>query len=478
MPLEQSESIHDKLNQLLAQQQSAYLNNPMPSVKERIDKLNRLKQAIIKYKDQLVAAVNKDFGNRSEAETMLSEIFPLLDGIAFNCKRTKHWMKPEKRQVPLHFFPASAQVVYQPLGVIGIVAPWNFPIILSLSPLISALTAGNRAMIKMSEHAPATAHMIGVMLSTVFAADEVAVITGEVEVSQAFTALPFDHLIFTGATSVGKEVMRVAAEQLTPITLELGGKSPTVIHDSFPIEVAAERIVFGKSMNAGQICVSPDYVFCPQHKVDELVGEIAYQFSKNYPTILENRDYTSIINEKQRQRLLSYLDDAKAKGAKALVINPANENFEESKKMPPTILTNTNEDMLVEQEEIFGPILPIKGYQSIEEALQYIKKRPRPLALYYFDWDKKRIQEIINTTHSGGIGINETISHAAVDALPFGGVGNSGMGQYHGKEGFLSLSKAKGILRKGKINPTRYVSQPWDNMFYRTLHRSLSLILR
>lgn len=478
MSSESSQAIHYELDQLLLKQKQAFLNHPMPSAKERVEKLMKLKQALLLYQDRLIDAVSRDFGNRSESETMIAEIFPLLDGIAYNCKHIKHWMRSERRHVPLYLLPSSAKVVYQPLGVVGIVSTWNFPLILTLSPLMSALAAGNRAMIKMSEYAPETAKTIGVMLNSIFSTDEVAVITGDVEVSQAFTTLNFDHLIFTGATSIGKEVMRAAAQNLTPVTLELGGKSPALIHQSFPIQVAAERIAFGKSMNAGQICVSPDYVFCHHSQVDALVNELSKQLSKSFPDLLENKDYTSIINQKQHQRLLSYLADAKEKGANIITINPANEDFSHSNKIPPTLLTHTNEDMLVEQEEIFGPILPIKGYQNIDEALDYIKKRPRPLALYYFDWNKQRIQHIVNTTHSGGVGVNETVSHVAVDALPFGGIGDSGMGHYHGKEGFLSLSKAKGVFKKGKFNPTKYVSQPWGNGLYRVLHKTLSFLLK
>lgn len=464
------EESYREMEQLLFKQKAAFLKAPMPSAKQRRDNLDRLRRAIVNYKDELVAAVNNDFGNRSEAETMLAEVFALLDSISYNRKNLKKWMKPERRHVPLTMMTSTAHVIRQPLGVIGIVVPWNFPIFLCLSPLVSALASGNRAILKMSEHAPATALIIKELLASIFTEDEVAVVIGEVEVGQAFTTLPFDHLVFTGATSIGKHVMRAASENLTPVTLELGGKSPVIIHESFPIDIAAERIAFGKSMNTGQICVSPDYIFCPEDKVQELTDKIKANLEKSFPTILNNDDYTCIINDRQHNRLLTYLDDAEKKGANITQVNPANEDFTGTRKMPHTLVTNTTEDMLLENEEIFGPILPIKGYKNIEEALNYIAARPRPLALYYFDWNTKRAEQMTERTHSGGVCINDTLNHVMNDDLPFGGIGDSGIGHYHGKEGFLNFSKTKGVIVKGKIDITKLVAQPWGNRMYKMMH--------
>lgn len=463
------ESIEEGLNGLLHIQKSAFLANPMPSAKERVRRLDLLHNAVLAYKEQLIDAVNEDFSNRSVAETQLAEIYPVLDGIAYARKRVAKWMKARRRHAPQVLQPATVKVVYQPLGVIGIVVPWNFPIFLGLSPLIMALAAGNRAMIKTSEFAPKTSEVIKQMLGSCFDESEVAVVEGEVEVSSAFTSLHFDHLVFTGATSVGRIVMKAAAENLTPVTLELGGKSPTIIHDSFPIDVAAERLVFGKSMNAGQICVSPDYLFCPRDKVNEFVNAFQAQMTKRYASLKTNEDYTSIINDRQLKRLQKYVDDAEQKGARLITINPQNESFEGTRKFPMTLVLDPSDDMLVLQEEIFGPILPIIAYDSIDETIDYVNARPRPLALYYFDWDEDRAREILEKTHSGGVSINDSLSQVMADDIPFGGIGDSGMGNYHGHEGFLQFSKAKGVVSKGRINSTSFVGAPWDRAIFNSL---------
>ncbi len=461
------------LEEQLVAQKASFLHQPMPSAQERIDNLNKLKSVLIEHTDEIVSAISMDFSNRPEAETLLAEIFPLLDAIEYSKGRVKRWMKPSKRKTPLTLQPAKVEVLYQPVGVVGIVVPWNFPVFLGLSPLVSALAAGNRAMIKMSEFAPRTADLVQRMLESVFSKDQVAVFTGEVDVSSAFTKLPFDHLVFTGATSVGKIVMRAAAEHLTPVTLELGGKSPTIIHDSFPIEEAAQRIAFGKGMNAGQICVSPDYIFVPRHKVNAFAQAFVKAMSKAYPSIRANDDYTAIISDRQLVRLKSYLDDAKEKGAELITINPEDETFEDTRKMPMTLVLNTNESMLVEQEEIFGPILPIKAYDDIEEAITYVNDRARPLALYYFDWDKERAAKILARTHSGGVCLNDTLSHVMADDAPFGGIGPSGMGHYHGKEGFVNFSKAKTVVTKGRFDSIKFIAPPWNNPVHKLLTKML-----
>ncbi|MCG8609138.1 MAG: coniferyl aldehyde dehydrogenase [Pseudomonadales bacterium] len=473
--LEKISARHDYsyLNDQLASQKSAFLKNPMPSVEQRIKSLTKLKNMIIDNADEIVTSISMDFSNRAESETLLAEIFPLLDAIDYSKSRIRKWMKTQKRKAPLTIQPSTLEVMYQPLGVVGIVVPWNFPLFLGFSPLVTALAAGNRAMIKMSEFAPKTADLIKHLVESTFNPNEIAIITGEVDVSSEFTKLPFDHLIFTGATPVGKIVMRAAAENLTPVTLELGGKSPTIIHDSFPIEEAAKRIAFGKGMNAGQICVSPDYIFVPRSKVNAFAQAFAKAMSQSYPSLKANDDYTAIINERQLVRLKSYLKDAAEKGARIIEINPAQEDFEGSRKHPMTLLLDTNESMLIEQEEIFGPLLPIKPYDDLEEVIQYINERPRPLALYYFDWDKERANSVLARTHSGGACINDTLSHVAVDDAPFGGIGPSGMGHYHGKEGFLNLSKAKTVVRKGKIDITKFVAPPWNKPMYHLLVRML-----
>ncbi len=467
-----------KLNSLLAKQKQSFLTMPMPSSKQRIKNLDKLHNALLDYKERLIDAVNQDFSNRSTAETLLAEYYATLEGVAYNRKRLKKWMKPQRRHTPLTIMPASVKVVYQPLGVVGIVVPWNFPIFLGLSPLIGALAAGNRAMIKTSEFAPETSTVVRQLLSSAFLEDEVAVVEGGVETSIAFTNLPFDHLVFTGATNVGKQVMAAAAKNLTPVTLELGGKSPAIIHKEFPIKEAASRIAFGKCINSGQICVSPDYILCPHDKVDSFAYEFTKVIKDRYPTMPDNDDYTAIINERQLWRLKGYLTDAEEKNATLVSINPADENFDGTRKLPITLVLNTKDDMSVLKDEIFGPILPIVAYDNIEDAIQYVNSKPRPLALYYFDWNHDRASSIIERTHSGGVCVNDTLNHVMADDVPFGGIGPSGIGHYHGKEGFLNFSKTKGVVRKGVIDLSAFVAPPWDKPLFHALTKFMDLRFR
>ncbi|MCV6597491.1 MAG: coniferyl aldehyde dehydrogenase [Mangrovicoccus sp.] len=457
------------LEALLLAQKKACLADPYPSHAKRIERLDKLHNALLDNRARIIAAISQDFSNRAPAETELAEIMTLLDGIGYYRKRLKKLMKPQNRHVPLTVMPASVQVQYQPLGVIGIVVPWNFPIFLALSPLVGALAAGNRAMLKSSEFAPATGDLLKEIIASLYDEDEVTVVTGGVEVATAFTALPFDHLVFTGSTQVGRIVMKAAAENLTPVTLELGGKSPAIVHDDFPMEEAAARIAFGKCFNAGQICVAPDYVLCPRGKVEAFASAYAAIVAKRYPELRDNKDYTAIITERQKARLEAVLLDAKEKGAEIRPINPKSEDLSGTRKMPMTMVLGASDDMLVLQDEIFGPILPIVPYDTLDEAIAYVNGRDRPLALYYFDWNKDRAGEMTKRTHSGGVCINDTVSHVGADDIPFGGIGPSGMGHYHGKEGFLNFSKAKGVVRKGKIDAASFVAPPWDNFMFRSL---------
>ncbi|MCT4554554.1 MAG: coniferyl aldehyde dehydrogenase [Pelagimonas sp.] len=458
--------IAQTLNDTLGVQKRAFAQTPAPTVQQRIDRLNRLHNAVVDYKDRLIAAVDADFSGRASAETEILEILPVLEGIAYNKKRVKGWMQQSRRHTPLMLFGSTTKVHYQPLGVIGIVVPWNFPIFLGLSPLVGALTAGNRAMIKTSEFAPRTGELVKEMIEATFSPDEVTVHTGGVEVASEFTKLPFDHLVFTGSTQVGKIVMRAAAENLTPVTLELGGKSPAIIHESFPIEEAAKRIAFGKGLNAGQVCVSPDYILVHRSKLPAFTAAFEKAMTGQYPSLRDNADYTAIITERQQERLEANLQDAREKGATIREINPKGETFDGTRKMSMHVVTDVTDDMRIMQEEIFGPILPVVPYDTLDEAIAYVNARPRPLALYYFDWDKARGDHMLNATHSGGVCLNDVMTHVAVDDMPFGGVGPSGMGHYHGKEGFLNFSKAKGVVRKGRFNPTSYIQQPWGNSMY------------
>lgn len=455
-----------ELRSSLAKVRDAFARNRSPESGERLDRLNRLQSAVLEYKDRLIEAVDQDFGGRADAETMMIELLPVLEGIRYNKKNLLKWMGQSRRHIPLMLFGAKAKVHYQPLGVVGIVVPWNFPIFLGLSPLVGALAAGNRAMIKTSEFAPRTGELLAEMISKYFSDEEIVVVNGGVDVATEFTKLPFDHLVFTGSTQVGRIVMHAAADNLTPVTLELGGKSPAIVHDSFSIEEAAKRIAFGKGLNAGQVCVAPDYIMVPRSKVEAFVQAFTSAFAKHYPSLRDNPDYTSIITERQRDRLLDNVRDAEEKGAHVVTINPANDTFEGTRKLPMYVVTNATDDMRVMKEEIFGPILPVIPYDTLDDAIAYVNRRDRPLALYYFDWDKDRGERILTETHSGGVCINEVMTHTVVDDMPFGGVGPSGMGHYHGKEGFLNFSKAKGVVRKGRFDGNALIGAPWGNKYF------------
>jgi coniferyl-aldehyde dehydrogenase len=366
--------------------------------------------------------------------------------------------------------PATCQIVYQPLGVVGIISPWNYPVNLALGPLIAALAAGNRAMIKPSELVPETAELLRDLIAEAFPDDQVTVITGGAEVGEAFSKLPFDHLVFTGSTRVGKIVMRAASENLVPVTLELGGKSPSIVGTDFDTKTAAERIMSGKTFNAGQTCIAPDYALVPAASRDAFVDACKAAVAKMFPTIAKNPDYTSVVNDKHYARIRSYVDDAKTRGGTVVELNPGNETLDPAaRKMPPTLVLDATDEMLCMQEEIFGPVLPIVTYTRIEEAIAYVNAHPRPLALYYFGHGRAAIDRVLAETTSGGVSINETLLHFAQEDLPFGGVGASGMGAYHSREGFRSLSMPKPVFRQSRINTTGLLRPPYGKLADRLL---------
>ncbi|ABS07159.1 coniferyl aldehyde dehydrogenase [Shewanella baltica] len=462
------------LTQLLQRQRSSYLAAPNPNYAMRVEQLTRLKAAILQFKTPLVEALSQDYGHRSIDDSLISDIMPVINNINYSLKNLKKWLKPSARHAGLLLAPAKVTVHYQPIGVIGIIVPWNFPVMLSIGPLVTAIAAGNHAMLKLSEFTPATNQVIKQLLAQVFDESHVAVVEGEADVAAAFSALPFDHLLFTGSTTVGRHVMRAAANNLTPVTLELGGKSPVIIAPDMPLEIAVERMIYGKCLNAGQICVAPDYVLCPKAQVDEFIATYRTKFNAMYGAINHNKDYGSIINTRQFDRLMTVLEDAKAKGAH--IISATDEAIDsQHRKLATQLITNTSEDMLLMQEEIFGPLLPIIGYDSLDEAILYINQRARPLALYVMSFDEKSQQKILQQTHSGGVCINETVFHVAADDAPFGGIGPSGMGHYHGKEGFLTFSHAKTVLSRGRFNTGKFVHPPYGTVIQRIL---MKLFLR
>ncbi|EZP34063.1 coniferyl aldehyde dehydrogenase [Pseudomonas sp. RIT288] len=457
----------EELDRLFAAQRAAYAANPMPAADQRQQWLKALRELLSHERQALVEAISADFSHRSADETLLAELMPSLHGIHYASRHLKGWMKSSRRKVGMAFQPASAKVVYQPLGVVGIIVPWNYPLYLAIGPLVGALAAGNRVMLKLSESTPATGQLLKTLLGRIFPEDLVCVVLGEADIGVAFSRLRFDHLLFTGATSIGKHVMRAAAENLTPVTLELGGKSPAIVSRDVPLKDAAERIAFGKTLNAGQTCVAPDYVLVPQDRVGAFVEAYRQVVNNFYPTLADNPDYTAIINQRQLTRLNSYVSDATSKGALLIPL------FEQGqgRRMPHSLLLNVTDEMTVMQDEIFGPLLPIVPYQDIDQAFAYINQRPRPLALYYFGYDKREQNRVLHETHSGGVCLNDTLLHVAQDDMPFGGIGPSGMGHYHGHEGFLTFSKAKGVLIKQRFNAARLIYPPYGKSIQKLIQK-------
>ena len=448
---------------------------PPPTLEQRLDRLDRLARVIKSHEDEITRAVSRDFGNRSVQETRIADVMMLLDGIRYTRKNLAGWMKPQTRDVSMTYRPARAKVHFEPLGVVGIISPWNYPVQLALGPAVAAIAAGNRVLVKPSEYTPETSELLVRLCAEAFAPEEVAVATGGPEVGEAFSYLPFDHILYTGSTAIGRKVMKAAAENLVPVTLELGGKSPAIVHESYPAEKAASRIVWGKWLNAGQTCIAPDYLLVPDSKVDAYVGAIVEKAQSFYPTILDNADYTSMIDERHYRRVLDLVEDAVEKGARRIEVKPADEVLSpESRKIPPTLLVGANDEMRVMQEEIFGPVLPIVPYEGVDEAIDYVNDHPRPLALYYFDDDKDRTAQMIQRTTSGGVAVNETLLHFGIDDLPFGGVGSSGMGAYHGREGFETFSHKRGVLYQARWNALGLLSPPYGKV----VDRLLALLIR
>ncbi|WP_421246556.1 coniferyl aldehyde dehydrogenase [Aeromonas sanarellii] len=448
--------------------------NPMPSQAQRRTWLLGLKGALLAQRQALCDALALDYGQRSGYDSLIADILPCVMQIDYSLRRLKGWMRPERRHAGLLMAPARVEVHYQPLGVVGIMVPWNFPVMLSLGPLITALAAGNRAMIKLSEFTPHTNAVLRTLLETVFDDDEVVVIEGDAGLAAAFSTLPFDHLLFTGSTAVGRMVMAAAAPQLTPLTLELGGKSPCLIAPDMPLALAVERMIFGKSLNAGQICVAPDYVLLPRGQEQAFIEAYQAHFRRLYPKGLDSQDYGSIINAVQYERLTTWLDEARQAGAQVHpCATPARDDG--AHRLVPHLLTEVPGHCQVMQQEIFGPLLPLVPYDDIDEAIAYMAARPRPLALYLMSLNETLQRRLIRETHAGGMAINESLFQAAADDAPFGGLGPSGMGHYHGREGFLTFSKAKTVLRRGRFSTGSLIHPPYRRWYQRLM---MALLLR
>jgi coniferyl-aldehyde dehydrogenase len=463
----------DGLPLRLQAQKSAYARLPYPSLSERLTRLTTLQQLIQKYQDEFATAIHQDYGNRAVAETKIGEVLTCLAQIDYYKKNLGAWMRPSKRHISLIHQPAKGWVEHQPLGVIGIIAPWNYPLLLSIGPLICALAAGNHAMLKISSAAKHFGELLEKVLSEGFDQNVVCVINGGGAISDAFSQLPFDKIIFTGSTTVGKTVMRYAADNLVPVLLELGGKSPAIVHPSMPLADAAQRIMAGKLWNAGQTCVAPDYLFLPRGQTQEFIAHYRMYVQRSYPSLKDNPDYTSIINDKQYARLQAYLLQAQQQGASIISINPLDEDLAPCRKIAPTLISNVPTDLALMQDEIFGPLLPILEYDSIDEVLQFINARPRPLALYYFDYHKARARYVASQTHSGHFGHNQVLTHVAQDDLPFGGIGASGMGKYHGPEGFVSFSHERSMMSNPRLYSFKYILPPFNKAIHQFLYKIL-----
>lgn len=465
----------------LQAQRAAFTAELPVSIATRADRLKRLRALVQTHRARFCDALSEDFGHRSREQSMLTDIAGSIAPIDHALKHMASWARPEKRpvQFPLGLLGARARIEFQPKGVVGVIAPWNFPVNLVIGPVAGAFAAGNRVMVKTSEFTPAVAALFEELAPSVFDRAELAFFSGGPEVGQAFAALPFDHLLFTGATGIGRHILHAAADNLTPVTLELGGKSPAIIGAGADLKQAGERIAMGKLLNAGQICLAPDYVLTPAACEADVIASLKNAATAMYPTLLANPDYTSIINDRHHQRLTDWIDDARAKGARVEVVNPAGEDFgaSNSRKMPLHIVSEVTDDMILMQEEIFGPVLPIVRYDGIDDAITRINRGPRPLGLYHFDRDDTERRRVLDRTISGGVTLDDVIFHISMEDLPFGGVGPSGMGAYHGRDGFRTFSHAKSVFRQSRIDVAGLagLKPPYGAKLRRTLAKQIGV---
>jgi coniferyl-aldehyde dehydrogenase len=452
------ETPRSAMQEILERQRKAYLAEGVVSTATRVDRLERAIQVVKKHQKTFVEAMTQDFGHRSEHQSMFTDIASSVGPLRHAQQHLKNWQKKEKRKVSpgiLALLGARAWIEYQPLGVVGVISPWNFPVNLTFAPLAGILSAGNRCMIKPSEYTPATSAAMAAGFAEEFNDDEIAVVTGGPQTGADFSGLAFDHLLFTGATSVAKHVMRAASENLVPVTLELGGKSPVIFSAKAEMDSSTAALMAGKTLNAGQICLAPDYVFVPRERMGEFVESSKRAVAKMFPSLLDNPDYTSVVNDRHYQRINGYLDEARERGVEVVEINPASEDFRQQSahKIPPTLVIDPPEDSAIMQEEIFGPVMPIKPYDDLSETVDYINAHDRPLGLYYFGNDKQETEQVLSKTTSGGVTLNDVIMHISQENLPFGGVGPSGMGAYHGEDGFRTFSHAKSVFKQATFNP-------------------------
>ncbi len=460
-----TQDAHDPVAERFAALRAAFAASPYPSYAQRRASLRKLREALRRHARECASAAAADFGVRAADETMLVDLLPSLLHIDHLLRHLKRWMRPSRRSPELLFATNRASVQYQPKGVVGIVVPWNFPFYLALGPLATALAAGNRCLIKTSEYAPQSSRALRALLADALGEDEACVVEGDAECAKRFCALPFDHLVFTGSPAVGREVMRAAAANLTPVTLELGGKSPAIVSRSADLERAARRIVHGKTVNAGQICVAPDYALVPREHVEAFTAHAAHAFEK---LVGEGANYTSMIDARSHRRMLDLIEDARAHGAKVTVCGPS---ASAGRQLPLHIITGVRPQMRIAREEIFGPLLPVYEFGAFDEAIDHVRHGERPLALYWFGTDSHERQRVLRDTHAGGVTFNDWGWHAMNHSLPFGGVGMSGMGNYHGEEGFRELSHAKAVFSEHRWFPVELFHPPYGRVVQRAVLR-------
>jgi coniferyl-aldehyde dehydrogenase len=471
----------DKVNmqELLSLQRKSFSGAGYPEVDSRIDRLDRLLTMLKKYDSQICETISEDFGGRAFELSRLADVFLTVEQVKHAITNVSGWMKTEQRPPPLPAGDAgaTAEIRSMPKGIVGIIGPWNFPVHLILGPLVCVLAAGNRAMLKPSEITPKTALLIDEMIGEFFDPTEVAVVLGGAKVSEEFSQLPFDHLMFTGSTTVGRHVMRAAAENLTPVTLELGGKSPVVIDKDVDLSIVAARIMAGKLFNTGQVCVSPDYAFIPEELLRPLIAELEKATSTLFPSIADNPEYTAIVNENHFRRLQHLISDATAAGVETITFNPADEDYEEAanRKLLPRVLLDPPDDSAVMREEIFGPLLPIKSYKQIDEVAKYINAHDRPLALYYFGNNEQHRTQFLNDIVAGGMAVNDVVTHVTCHQLPFGGTGASGMGRYHGIDGFREFSHLKAVYTQTPVEEIAgFMRPPYSDAMRGLLQQQIS----
>ena len=474
-----------EMESVLKLQKKLHIEEGPASIELRKDRLNRCIKMIKEYSDEIIDALQEDFGNRDPKSSFLTEIASTIGVLEHAIKNVDKWTKDEKRpsNVDRPFFirmlmgllGSKSYIKYQPLGTVGVISPWNFPVNLILAPLGGIFAAGNRAMIKPSELTPATSEVTKKMFEAYFDKSEAAVFTGDAEVGAAFSALPFDHLLFTGGTQIGKKVMKAASDNLVPVTLELGGKSPVIVDEDANLSEVAKKVMRGKTMNAGQICLAPDYLMLPKGKSEEFAKASNEAVSEMFADLKYNEDYTSVINERHYERINELVSDAKEKGAEVIQINPADEDFEQQElhKIPPTLVLNPTDEMKIMQEEIFGPVLPVKEYEDFDETVNYVNSKDRPLGLYLFSKDKNKEKKVLDNTTSGGVTLNDVIWHIGQEELPFGGVGPSGTGSYHGHDGFKEFSHAKAVYKQFSADLMAQMMPPYKGKMFESMKNQI-----